>query len=36
MKINDIVVVIIGLMLTPFTLLLVGVTELINIIKTKI
>jgi len=36
MKIKDIIIIVIGLILTPFTLLLVGITELINLIKTKI
>ena len=36
MKIKDIIIIVIGLVLTPLTLLLVGVTELINLIKTKI
>jgi len=36
MKIKDIIIIVIGLVLTPFTLLLVGATELINLIKTKI
>ena len=36
MKIKDIIIIVIGLVLTPFTLLLVGGAELINLIKAKI
>tara|TARA_R100000900_G_scaffold112221_1_gene87576 strand:- start:646 stop:822 length:177 start_codon:yes stop_codon:yes gene_type:complete len=36
MKIKDIIIIVVGLILTPFTLLLVVITELINLIKTKI
>jgi len=34
-NVQDIIIIVIGLILTPFTLLLVGITELINLIKTK-
>ena len=35
MKIKDIIIIVVGLVLTPFTFLFVGVIELINLIKTK-
>jgi hypothetical protein len=35
MKIKDLIIIVVGLALTPFTFLFVGVIELINLIKTK-